>query len=417
MSFDLNGANLRERADSRVWNTDPAAYWGGLIEATKDLPAPLVALQLDALTWNAHDLLRRAGGLPIRIASKSLRVREVLHRVLDLPGYRGVLAYSLAEAVWLAKTIDDIVVAYPSVNREAIRSLATNREAAQRIAIMVDSVEHLDVVDAVLPAGKREPVRVCLDFDASWHTKVLGNVGVYRSPVHDPEALRNLAEEVLKRPGFELVGIMSYEAQIAGVQNAPKGNPLMGTLMRGIQQRSGGELRERRARAIELVRGIADLEFVNGGGTGSIEHTASEPWITEVAAGSGLFGPHIFDHYQHFSPAPAAAFALDVVRKATPDTATLFAGGWIASGPPSKDRLPEPVWPDGLSFAPREMAGEVQTPLLGKYAAALQTGDRVWLRHAKSGEIMEHVNEVALVSGDTFVGSTPTYRGEGYAFS
>ena len=38
------------------------------------------------------------------------------------------------------------------------------------------------------------------------------------------------------------------------------------------------------------------------------------------------------------------------------------------------------------------------------------------MRHTKSGELAEHLNEYALVDGDTVVGATPTYRGEGKAF-
>ena len=417
MVFSLDDAKLRDRAYAEPWRLNPDGYWGGMNDATREFSAPLVAIQLDALTHNAHDLLRRAGGLPIRVASKSIRVREVLETVLRLPGYRGVLAYSLAEAVWLSATIDDVLVAYPTVDRAAIAALAADERAASRVTVMIDSVEQLDLIDSVVPPAGRQSIRVCLDFDSSWRHRVLGNVGVFRSPVHESEELRSLAETVVARPGFMLVAVMSYEAQIAGVQNAPKGNPLMGTAMRVIQAKSADELRERRARAIGLVREIAELEFVNGGGTGSVERTVSEPAITEVAAGSGLYGPHIFDHYQHFTPAPAVGYALDVVRKATPETATVFAGGWIASGVAGPDRLPQPVWPRGLSFAGREGAGEVQTPLLGANAATLGVGDRVWMRHAKSGEVMEHVAQVALVSQDEKVGEVPTYRGEGKVFS
>lgn len=417
MLFNLDDAKLRDRAYAEPWRLNPGGYWGGLTEATGGLSAPLVAIQLDALVHNAHDLLRRAGGLPIRVASKSIRVRGVLESVLALPGYRGVLAYSLAEAVWLAETIDDVLVAYPTVDRAAIAALAADERAAKRVTVMIDSVEQLDLIDAVVPPEKRAEIRVCLDFDSSWRHSVLGNVGVFRSPVHEPEELRALAEVVATRPGFALVAVMSYEAQIAGVQNAPKGNPVMGAAMRLIQAKSAEELRERRARAIALVRAVAPLEFVNGGGTGSVESTVSEPAITEVAAGSGLYGPHIFDHYQHFAPAPAVAYALDVVRKATPETATVFAGGWIASGVAGPDRLPQPTWPTGLSFAGREGSGEVQTPLLGASAEQLSVGDRVWMRHAKSGEVMEHTAQVALVSGNELVGETPTYRGEGKVFS
>lgn len=419
MAFDLGAATLRARAAEQTWRTDPERYWTSLSSATRELPAPVVALSAEALCWNAHDLLRRAGGLPIRVASKSIRVRSVLESVLALPGYRGILAYTLDEAVWLAESgvSDDVVVAYPTANRAAIRSLASSERASAAVSVMIDSAEQLDLIDAAVPPAERAaPIRVCLDFDASWRTRALGHIGVLRSPVHEPAELRALAELVLRRDGFALVGVMSYEAQIAGVTDDPPGRPLNGALMRAVQRASGAELVERRARAIAAVRAVADLEFVNGGGTGSIERTVSEGAVTEVAAGSGLFGPRLFDGYRSFTPAPATAFALDVVRKPSAETATLLGGGWIASGVAGADRSPTLSWPEGLRFAPREGAGEVQTPLLGRAAAGLRAGDRVWLRHTKSGEIMEHANAAVLVQEAAVVDELPTYRGEGRCF-
>lgn len=415
MTLDLADAQLRAAAANEPW-LHPAEYWPTLTAATGSHSAPVVALGVEALAWNAHDMLRRAGGLPIRVASKSIRVREVLDAVLALPGYRGVLAYTLAEAVWLSERIDDIVVAYPSVDRVAIAALAADERAAARIAVMVDSQAQLDAIDAVVPPQGRPEIRVCLDFDASWHSRALGHIGVLRSPVHDPAALRSLAEQVTRRPGFKLVGVMSYEAQIAGVGDQPIGRAAEGMLMRAVQRISGSELADRRAGAIAAVREVADLEFVNGGGTGSIERTVAEGAITEVAAGSGLFGPHLFDNYRSFTPAPAVAFALDVVRRPNAETATLLGGGWIASGPAAADRLPQLVWPRGLSYAPREAAGEVQTPVIGAAAAKLAVGDRVWLRHTKSGEPMEHTNTVVPVTGGAAADPLLSYRGEGKCF-
>lgn len=412
MRLDLAAPELQLAAGRRDW-LDAERYWPRLTEATAHLSAPVVALGVEALAWNAHDLLRRAGGLPIRVASKSLRVRAVLEAVLALPGYRGVLAYSLAEAIWLSEWFDDVVVAYPSADRAAFAALARDDRAAQRVTVMVDDAAQLDAIDAVAAPGARAEIRVCLDFDASWSSPVLGHVGALRSPVRTPEALRGLAEIVLRRPGFALVGVMSYEAQIAGVGDRPAGRPIEAALVRSMQRRSGAELAERRAAAVAAVRAIAPLEFVNGGGTGSIERTAAEGVITEVAAGSGLFGPHLFDGYDAFTPAPAVAFALDVVRRPNARTATLLGGGWIASGVPGADRSPLPVWPPGLRFALREGAGEVQTPVIGVRAAGLRVGDRVWLRHTKSGEPMEHTNEVVPVRGGVAGTALPSYRGEG----
>ena len=402
-------------ADAATW-LDPATHWPALTEATRHLDAPVGALHAGALRHNAADMVRRADGTPIRVATKSIRVREVTEALLRMPGYRGVLAYTLAEAIWLASTIDDIVVGYPTAEAGGIRRLATDPELARRITLMVDSPAQLDVVDAVLAPSQREELRVCLELDASWNAPVLGHLGVRRSPVHAPEDAGALAAYIAGRAGFRLVGVMSYEAQIAGVANRPPGRPVDGAVNRWMQSRSMPELLERRARAVAAVRRHADLEFVNGGGTGSLEATSADPSVTEIAAGSGILAGHLFDGYAHFTPAPAAAFALDVVRRPSARHATILGGGWVASGPPGADRLPRIVWPERLRMLPREAAGEVQTPVEGDGAARLRPGDRVWLRHTKSGELAEHLNEFAVVDDDAVGGKLPTDRGEGEAF-
>jgi D-serine deaminase-like pyridoxal phosphate-dependent protein len=394
---------------------EPAAYWAALSAATAGLDTPFGVVSVPALAHNAHDMLNRANGTTIRVASKSVRVRGVIDAVLALPGYHGVLAYTLPEALWLAETIDDVVVGYPSADRAGIEKLGRSEKLAGRVTLMVDSLDQLDLVDSVL-GPKRETVRVALELDASWRSKALGYLGVYRSPVRTVEQALALARAMVARPGFRLVGMMAYEAQIAGVVNRPVGKPILARTVDYVQKHSAVELHERRGAVVAALREIADLEFVNGGGTGSLERTASDPSVTEIAAGSGLFGPHLFDGYSHFQPAPAAAFSLSVVRKPKPGMATLLGGGWIASGPPAPDRMPRLAWPEGLEYVAREAAGEVQSPLQGPGAAALGVGDRVWLRHTKAGELSEHLNEFAVVDDGRIVETMPTYRGEGRAF-
>lgn len=413
-TLDLGPAQ-KTSADAASW-LNPGRYWPSLTAATSALSAPVAVLHLGALRHNLADMARRANGTPIRVASKSVRVRSVIEAALREPGYAGVLAYTLPEALWLARTIDDVVVAYPSLDRNAITQLAASTKLASRITLMVDSLEHLDFIDTVVAPGSRNSIRLCLELDASWNAPGLGHLGVWRSPVHAPADAEALAAAIVKRPGFSLVGMMAYEAQIAGVGDRPAGKPFDGVVNRWMQSQSLSELHERRADAVARVRRIAPLEFVNGGGTGSLESTASDPSVTEIGAGSGLLGGHLFDNYAAFTPAPAAAFALDVVRKPAANTVTMLGGGWIASGPPAPDRLPRVVWPEGLSMVPREMAGEVQSPLRGAAAGRMRLGDRVWLRHTKSGELAEHVNEFAVIDGDTHVDTVPSYRGEGKAF-
>jgi len=410
-----------ERPTTAPWQ-HPELYWPSLEAATAELDPPYGVISLQALAHNAFDMLDRANGTPIRVASKSVRVRPLIDAVLALPGYAGVLAYTLAEANWLATTsehgeaIADVVVAYPTADRAALLRLATSPDLAARVTIMVDSIEQLDFVDALIAPRQRESIRVCLELDASYITPLFGHIGVFRSPIHTAEAARAFAAVIASRPGFTLVGMMGYEAQIAGLVNKPAGNPLRGRAVTFLQSRSKRELAERRGAAVTAVGEVVRLEFVNAGGTGSIESSVAEAGVTEVAAGSGLFGPHLFDNYSHFRPAPAAAFALSVVRKPSPETAVLLGGGWVASGPAANDRLPRLVWPEGLKMVPREMAGEVQTPLTGPAAARLRVGDRVWLRHTKAGEISEHLDGFAIVDGDRVSETMPTYRGQGQVF-
>ncbi len=350
-------------------------------------------VDLDAFDVNAADLLRRAGGKPVRLATKSVRCRTLIDRALGA-GLAGLLAFTLPEALWLAEGHDDIVVAYPTVDRAALR------EPRDRITLMVDCREHLDLIDGG---------RVCLDVDAGWWP--LGGrvrIGAKRSPLHTPEQAAELAREIAAR-GLELDGLMMYEAQIAGVGDRP-GNPVLGVALRAMQRASARELAPRRA---AVVAALPPLRFVNGGGTGSIERTAAEPAVTEVAAGSGLFAPTLFDAYTRFTPRPAAFFALPVVRRPAPRVATVLGGGYPASGPAGRDRLPRPAFPTGLRLDRQEGAGEVQTPVLG---ADLAIGDRVWFRHAKAGELCERFDVLHLVEGDRVVDAVPTYRGEGRAF-
>ena len=394
------------------WN-DAAGYWNAMTRAVAGHSGPVAAVNLDALRYNALDLVVRAGGVPIRVASKSVRVREILDATLALPGYRGILAFTLPEALWLAERHDDIVLGYPTADRAAIAELAADEQAAARIALMIDDPAQLDLIDAVVPPASRPVLRVAIDADASWRAPGLGHVGVRRSPLHHPGDVTSFARVIAGRRGFRLVGLMMYEAQLAGQGDATGSGD---GLIRFMQRASGSELRARRAAIVAGLREIAALEFINGGGTGSLEYTGADDAVTEVTAGSGLLAGHLFDGYRAFDPAPAAAFALDVVRRPASDIATVLGGGWIASGPPSASRQPLPVWPSGLRTLGREGAGEVQTPLQGAAARTLSVGDRVWFRHAKSGELAERVEAYQLVEGDRVVTAAPTYRGEGKSF-
>ena len=402
---------------------DPTALKVRYDAAVEGLAAPLAILDVPAMHANAADLVRRAQGTPIRLATKSLRVRSVIEQVAALPGYAGLLGYSLPEALFLVRagSSDDVVVAYPTVDVAAIADLAGDERAAAAITLMVDCVEHLDLIaSAAGPSAARPavPIKVAIDVDASYRPRGSArlHLGVRRSPVRTPAQAAALAREIVRRPGLHLDGVMAYEAQIAGVGDRPPGARAKGAAIRAMQSRSAAELAQRRSEVVAAVREVASLRFVNGGGTGSIESTSAEAAVTEVAAGSGVFGPHLFDTYSAFRPRPAALFALPVVRRPAPGWATLFSGGYLASGPADAQRLPVVHLPAGLSLSGTEGAGEVQTPVHGAPADRLRIGELVWMRHAKAGELAERFPRFHLVDGERVIGAALTYRGEGQSF-
>ena len=401
-------------------HVDRNRLWSRLRDALAGLeepPAtPVMVVDLDAFDANADDLVRRASGTPVRLASKSVRVPALIERALAHSGFRGVLSYTLAEALWLEEQglCDDLVVAYPTVDRAALSRLVASPQAAARITLMIDDPAHLDVVDSVR-ASRAVPVRVAIDVDAGLRVG-RQHVGPKRSPLYDAAGVLELARGVLARPGFRLVGVMTYEGQVAGVQDDVPHQRARSAVVRRLKALSVSQLAARRQEVAEALRGLVELEFWNAGGSGSVEATVADPVVTEVAAGSGLLGPTLFDHYQSFRPRPAAFFGVPVVRRPSPEIATVHGGGFVASGPAGADRLPTPWAPAGLHLTGLEGAGEVQTPLTGRAAALLEIGDLVWFRHAKSGEPFEHTDRVHLVRGDRVVDTVPTYRGHGCVF-
>ncbi|SEQ77419.1 amino acid deaminase/aldolase [Streptomyces radiopugnans] len=397
---------------------DPAADRARYDRATAHLDAPLAVVDLAAFDANAADLVRRAGGKPVRVASKSVRCRALLERALAREGFAGVMGFTLAESLWLARCgFDDVLLAYPSADRAGYAELASDPKLAAAVTVMVDDPAQLALIDAARGGG-REEIRVCLELDTSlWLLGGRVRIGARRSPLHSPAQLADLARSVARRPGFRLVGLMAYEGHIAGVGDAPPGRPLHARAVRLMQSAARRELAQRRAAAVRAVRAVAPgLEFVNGGGTGSVQHTAAEEAVTEIAAGSGLLMPRLFDNYTSFSGRPAALFAQPVVRRPGVGVVTVLGGGYPASGAAGRDRLPVPYLPAGLRYDPAEGPGEVQTPLLGPPADDLLIGDKVWFRHAKAGELCERFAALHLVEGDRVAATVPTYRGEGRTF-
>jgi D-serine deaminase-like pyridoxal phosphate-dependent protein len=386
----------------------------------EEVEAPFAFVDLDAMWANATTMLQRAGKKPIRVASKSLRCRALLELILARDErFAGLMTFTLPETLWLVEAgFENLLLAYPTADAAALGELSLRSAAnpGEAPIVMVDSSEHLDAIESVLGAGAA-PVRVCIDLDASWWA--LGGrikIGPKRSPVHTVAQAVELAREIERREQVELAALMAYEGQIAGVGDRPPGRRLRGAAIRAMQRRSAVELAERRAAVVTAIREFAELPIVNGGGTGSLELTGAEEAVSEVTAGSGFYAPTLFDAYSRFTLTPAAGFAVPIVRRPSAGVATALGGGYLASGSGDPSRLPSPWLPPGLKLDPEEGAGEVQTPFSGAPAGDLRLGDRVYMRHAKAGELCERFDSLHLVEGGEIVDVVPTYRGEGQAF-
>ena len=381
--------------------------------AGESLPAALV--ELDLFEANLRHLLARSGDLPLRIASKSVRCTALLRHALAFDARcQGLMCFHAREACALAEAgFDDLLVAYPTLQTADIQAVCRQVATGKRMLLMVDSPEQVKLVaDAVRPTGVT--LAVCLDVDMSWHLPGL-NFGVFRSPVRDVPGALAVLDAINASGCLRLEGVMGYEAQIAGVGDAVPGQGLKNRIVRRLKQASIPRLQALRGAVVQALRDAgAPLRLVNGGGTGSLDSTRADVSVTEVTAGSGLYAPTLFDNYLNDVYAPAAMFALEVVRRPDDTRVTCLGGGYIASGPGQPAKAPQPVLPAGLSLEPNEGAGEVQTPLRGSTLPPL--GAPVFFRHAKAGEMCERFNTLLLLRDGKVVAREPTYRGLGWQF-
>jgi D-serine deaminase-like pyridoxal phosphate-dependent protein len=387
--------------------------WDRLRRAVAGCPLPLAVVDLDALEANVERIIApvRAAGKRLRIATKSVRSPALLERIADVAGgvVIGAMAYAAGECpVLVAHGFDDILIAYPTVQPADLACVAAVNRGGATARLIVDCAEHVSVIArAARDEGVRLPV--VIDVDVSYRPGGPVHLGVRRSPLHAVDDVVDLAARIAARPELRFDGIMAYEAQIAGLGDT------VGT--RALKRLSRPHVIETRSAIVRaLARRDIEVGLVNGGGTGSVDANARESALTEIAAGSGFLASHLFDHYRGLALRPAAFFALQVARQPAPGIVTCHGGGLVASGAAGRDRLPIPVYPEGLSLLDLEGAGEVQTPLHVPPDVHLALGDPVFFRHAKAGELAEHVNEYILVRGDAVVGRAQTYRGMGKCF-
>lgn len=375
---------------------------------------PLAIVDLEAFDQNLATLsqIAKDSGKKIRIATKSLRIPALIKRTLEYSDtFQGLMCYSIREAAFLHQQgFDDLLIAYPSVQVGDIYLLGELLEANAKVMMAVDDIQQIQMIATIMKKFSC-PLPLVIDFDVSLHFAGL-HLGVRRSPVRTLEHLKQLLQDSLQYTSIKVIGVMAYEAIVAGLtdQNPYKTlqNPLA-SLVRKYSVQHVAKIRQQIPGVFQSL-GIP-LEIFNGGGTGSVNFAAKESALTEVTFGSGLLCSHIFDYFSNIKLKPASFFALETTRRSDPNYITCLGGGYVASGEPGADRLPLPIMPSGLTFVTTEGAGEVQTPLKvsGEYKPVL--GDPIFFRHAKAGELAKHFNKVLLVTKDKSTYHVDTYRG------
>lgn len=376
---------------------------------------PFAYLDLDLLNQNISDISKRAGHNQVRIASKSVRCRWVLEYLLkSKEQYQGLMCFTGHEAAWLSSMgFDDLLIAYPILHRKEIKAVADEVRKGKEIILMLDSAEHVIHLNSLAQEFKVK-LPVCIDLDLSFNFLGL-HFGTLRSPVNSVERALALYQDLEKADHLDLVALMGYEGQIAGSIDRIPGQGLKAGVVRWLKRRYIPKIADRRKAVVEALQGAgAQLRIVNGGGTGSLESTGAEQVVTELTAGSGFYNSHLFDRYDHFQHAPAAGYAIEVVRKPKPGVFTAFGGGYVASGALGKEKLPIPHLPEGLKLDPNEWAGEVQTPI--HFKGNLNLGDPVFMRHSKAGELCERFETLLLLKDGKVIDEVPTYRGDGKCF-
>ncbi len=356
-----------------------------LKEELKGRKFPLAFLVEENFNHNVEFFARESGDKLIRVATKSIRSLEVLKLLREKLGakFNGLMCYSASEALWLLEEgFKNILIAYPVVNKNEIQEVI-NHPNSDEVYFMVDSKEHVDIL-----SNTQKEINICIDIDLSMKLPGL-NFGVYRSSIKNLNDFKDLFSYCEKVEKLSVKAVMGYEAQIAGVRDVSS-SFIENLVVPVLKKKSIKKLKKIRAEIITwLNEKKVKLDFVNAGGTGSIDSSVEEEFVTEITIGSGFYAPGLFDGYKNLKLKPSLFFALEVTRNPEPGIYTLYGGGYVASGSIGLEKVPKPI-DLNVKLVSTEMCGEVQTPFKSSYEYKL--GDPVIFRHAKAGELLEHFN-------------------------
>ena len=440
--YDFHRYDLENTEDETVGrNSEKTDYWSyhslrSIIrgdDGGEPLRLPAMFVNLNALDVNIDRITKVAfrTGTSLRIATKSVRCVEILRRIVARAGsvMCGFMCFSVEEAAFLeSEGFDDFLIPYPTVQTPDIKTATLLTLSGKTITLTVDCVEHVSILDSLVAKFCEEIgdsdlfLRVAIDLDTSYELYGI-KLGAHRSNIDSVDKFKQVAKAIADSKHLTLVGVVGYEASVAGLPDSNPFTHLPSFLMRFLKRQFFNNCKKFRADiSLHCAKsGDINLEFFNGSGSGNIEDACNDVSLTEVAVGSAFLQSQLFDYYASNMCQPAICFALQTTRVNSEYVCTQ-GGGFVASGSCSSDKFPRPFLnPMTLTHYSDEGYGEVQTPLKVKSGSRgqkdkSQIGDPILFRPAKSGEIAERFNEYVLLQDNKIVKSCKTYRGQGLSF-
>ncbi len=267
----------------------------------QDLETPALVVDLDRVDRNiaAMQAYCDTHGLAFRPHVKTHKLPQLARAQVEA-GAVGIACQKLGEAeVMVEAGLEDLLVTFPLLGRRKAERLAELAQAA-RVGVLADSPQVVEDLSRALAATGAE-ADVLVDCDT----------GYGRTGVQTPVAAAELAVHAATLPGLRLRGLATYPTTAA----------------------SGPWLREARER---IERAGHEVDWVSGGGTPSARATHEVGEVTEIRAGTYVYGDRAC---AADGSVPLEHCALHVVAtvvsRPTPERAIVDAGSKALSSDPA----------------------------------------------------------------------------------
>jgi len=303
----------------------------------QEIETPVMVVDLDAVERNIASMQRYCDeyGFACRPHIKTHKVPTIAHMQLSA-GAVGVTCQKLGEAEVMAQAgVPDILVTFPLVGRAKAERLAALSRSV-RMSVAADSPRVArDLSDVLSRQG------VSVDFLVDCDT------GLGRTGVQSPEQAADLAVFVDSLPGLRFAGLMTYPT-------VPESGPWL-----------------RAAREKIEALGL-EVGWVSGGGTPAAFRTHEVGEVTEIRAGTYVYGDlNCIEDGTVSSGDCALGIRSTIVSRPTRERAILDAGSKaLASDMPESGRETHGLiaeYPEARIYALDEEHGyvEVRTGLDG----------------------------------------------------